>query len=104
MEIFIIFIVLLIVALVFKKVDNVIIFFGLIDIFLRILAFIKRNIPAKDIAAVIGKYLPESVIDIINKYTANMDTVNIILKWCFVGIMCVFLFYCTKILIKNKRI
>ena len=40
MDIVIIFIILLIVALVFKKLSNVIIFFGLIDILLRILDYI----------------------------------------------------------------
>ena len=77
---------------------------AIVDITLRILAFIKNNIGLKDVAHVIGKYLPESVFDIINKYTGNMPTVCMILKWCFVIIMCFFLSYIIKIFIKKRKI
>ncbi len=101
----IVFLVLLIVVVMFfKRFSSFVFFIAIIDIFLRILAYIKHNIPAKDIAALIGKYLPESVFDIINKYTANMGIINDILKWCFVGLMSIFLFYITKIFLKKKKI
>ncbi len=103
-DLIILLILLIIVVMFFKRFSSFVFFIAIVDIFLRILAFIKHNIPARDVAALIGKYLPESVFDIINKYTSNMGIVNDILKWCFVGIMCIFLFYITKIFLKKKKI
>ena len=103
-DLIILLILLVVVVMFFKRFSSFVFFIAIVDIFLRILAFIKKNIPAKDVAALIGKYLPESVFDIINKYTGNMELVNTILKWCFVGIMTCFLFYITKIFLKKKKI
>ena len=77
---------------------------AIVDIFLRILTFIKNNIGLGDVRNIIGKYLPESVFDIINKYTYSIPTLNIVLKWAFVVIMGIFLFYITKIFLKKKKI
>lgn len=103
-DLIVLLILLIVVVMFFKRFSSFVFFMAIVDIFLRILAFIKHNIPMKDVAALIGKYLPESVFDIINKYTGNYDLINIILKWCFVGIMCIFLFYITKIFLKKKKI
>ncbi len=103
----IVLLVLLIVVVIFSKRFSSFVFgVAIIDIFLRILAFIKHNIPMKDVANIISKYLPESVFDIIDRYTgsSNLEIVNVILKWCFVGIMTCFLFYITKIFLKKKKI
>ncbi len=103
----IVLLVLLIVVVVFSRRFSSFVFgVAIIDIFLRILAFIKHNIPMKDVANIISKYLPESVFDIIDKYVhgSNMEIINHLLKWCFVGIMCIFLFYITKIFLKRKKI
>lgn len=96
----------ILVVMFFNRFSSFVFFMAIIDIFLRILSFVKHNITDKDLSNVIGKYLPESVFDIIDKYTgtANLHLINIILKWAFVGIMCVFLFYITKIFLKKKKI
>ena len=87
-----------------KRFYSFVFFIAFIDIFLRIITFIKNNIGLKDVSNIIGKYLPESIIDIINKYTSNIEILNIILKWGFVIIMCIFLYYIAKIFWKRKRI
>jgi hypothetical protein len=88
----------------FKRFSSFVFFIAIVDIFLRILTFIKDNIGLGDVSKLIGKYLPESIIDIIDTYTHTIPSLCIILKWAFVGIMCVFLFYIIKIFIKKKKI
>lgn len=103
-DLIILIILLILVVMFFKRFQSFVFFMAIVDIFLRIFAFIKNNIGLKDISEIIGKYLPESVFAIIDKYTKNMDLVNIILKWCFVGIMIFFLSYIIKIFMKKKKI
>lgn len=101
-DLIILIVLLIIIVMFFQRFDSFVLFMGILEIFLRILAFIKNNIGLKDISQVIGKYLPESVFGIIDKYTNGI--VQTILNWIFVGIMAIFLFYVTKIFIKKKKI
>jgi len=77
---------------------------AIIEIFLRIMTFIKVNIGLNDVSHIIGKYFPENMFSIINKYTGNIPVLNTILKWLFVLIMTIFLSYIIKIFIKKKKI
>ena len=103
-DLIILIILLILVVMFFKRFSSFVFFIAIVDIFLRILAFIKNNIGLEDIAHVIGKYLPESVFEIINKYTGSIPLLNTILKWCFVGLMTIFLSYIIKIFMKKKKI
>lgn len=85
-----------------NKFQAYIIAIGTTDIILRILNFVKYNIGLKDIADIINKYLPGSIFEIIDKYTA--DSINILLKWAFVIIMIVFVSYMIKLFVKRRRI
>ena len=101
--------ILLIVAMVvvvmfFKRFSSFVFFVAIVDIFLRILTFVKNNIGLSDVAHVIDKYIPESVIAIIIKYTHSIPLLCTILQWCFVFIMTVFLVYISKIFIHKKKI
>ena len=96
MDIVIIFVILLIVALVFKRVSNVIIFFGLIDIFLRILDYIGKH-TSSDINNFINKIFPDSIPAIINKYSTGV--LEDILMWVYVGLMILFLYYVFRMLL-----
>lgn len=95
---------LILVIMFFRRFSSFVFFMAIVDLFLRILAFIKNNIGLKDVSQVIGKYLPESVFAIIDKYTSGIPLLCIILKWCFVGLMVIFLVYITKIFIHKKKI
>ena len=86
----------------FKRFSSFVFFMAIVDIFLRIMTFIKYNIELKDITYIIDKYLPESIFDIIHKYTNGI--VSTILDWCFVVIMIIFLSYIIKIFLKKKKI
>ena len=103
-DLIILIILLIVVIMFFKRFSSFVFFMAIVDIFLRILAFIKHNIGLKDVASVIGKYLPESMIDIIEKYTGSIPLLCIILKWCFVGLMAIFLGYIVKIFLHKKKI
>ncbi len=92
----------LVVIMFFKNFQAFVFLMAIIDIFLKILAFIKNNIGLGDVSHIIGKYFPESIFDIINTYTNG--TLNIIIKWAFVIVMIFFLFYITKIFLKKKKI
>ena len=101
-DLVILIILIVVVIMFFKRFSSFVFFMAIIDIFLRILTFIKDNIGLPDVRALIGKYLPESVFDMINKYSDG--TINIILKWAFVIIMIIFLSYIIKIFIHKKKI
>ena len=94
----------ILVIMFFKRFSSFVFFVAIVDIFLRILAFVKNNIPLKDLSAVIGRYLPENIIVIIEKYTYSIPILCNILKWCFVIIMAIFLSYIVKIFINKKKI
>ena len=96
MDIVVIFVILLIVALVFKRVSNVIIFFGLIDIFLRILDFIGKN-TTKDINDFINKIFPDSIPAVIRGYSSG--TLETVLIWIYVFLMILFLYYVFRMLL-----
>ncbi len=96
MDIVVIFIILLIVALVFKKLDNVIIFFGLIDIFLRILDYIGKN-TVDDVNNFINKVFPDSIPAIIKGYSAG--TLESVLMWGYVLLMILFIYYVFRMLL-----
>ena len=96
MDIVIIFVILLIVALVFKTLDYVIIFFGIIDIFLRILDYIGKN-TIDSINNVINKVFPDSIPAIIANYSEG--TLESILMWGYVILMILFLYYVFRMLL-----
>lgn len=96
MDIVIIFVILLIVALVFKRLDNTIIFFGIIDIFLRIVDFIGEN-TIRELNNFINKYLPSSIPAIIRSYSSG--TLEIVLIWGYVILMALFLYYVFRMLL-----
>lgn len=100
----ILLILIVLIVMYFKRFQFFVLFIGTTDIVLRILDFIKQNIGLDDVASLINKYLPSSIFDIINKYTGNIKSLNIILKWAFVFIMIIFVSYIIKIFIKKKRI
>lgn len=73
---------------------------AMIDIFLRLLAFIKAKLFAGDILVFLNKWFPISVPAMIDKYTDG--ALCEVLIWIYVGIMIVFLFYTVRIFLKKK--
>ncbi len=98
LDVIIIFIILLIAALIFKRFSNVIISFGLIDIFLRILNYIGNN-TIKEVNEFINKIFPSSIASIISKHCDG--TLESILMWGYVLLMSMFLYYVFRMLLKR---
>ena len=101
-DLIILVILVLIVIMFFKRFSSFVFLIAIIDLFLRILDFIKDNIGIKEVSYIISKYFPSSIFDIISSYTNG--TLTTILNWCFVVIMTFFLGYITKIFLKKKKI
>jgi hypothetical protein len=97
-SIVVIFIVLLIVALSLKKASNVIIVFGLIDIFLRIMNYIGEH-TVEAVNDIINKVLPNSIPAIINSNSSGI--LCDILMWGYIVLMILFVYYVFRTLLKR---
>jgi len=98
MDIIILVLIIVLIAVIFKKPSNTIIFIGLVDIFLRIVNFIGNN-TTKEINALINKYLPSSIPGILAKYSSG--TIETILIWGYVVLMSMFLYYVFRMLLRR---
>lgn len=93
-------VILVIVIFFFKKFSSFVYSVAIIDIFLRILTFLKYN-TVPELKSLIGKYFPESISAIIGKYSNGMFYT--ILMWAYVIIFAIFLGYITIYFIKKKK-
>ena len=84
----------------FRRLDSSVYFVSALDIFFRILTFIKNNLGIPEISRFISKYFPESIPGIINKYTDGI--LSTVLMWIYVAMFAVFLFYTVRILWKKR--
>ena len=102
MEFDVVLLIVLIVAGIcfFRELDSSVYFIASLDIFFRILTFIKYNLGVAELSNFIGKYFPESIPAIINKYTDGI--LSTVLMWIYVGMFAVFLFYTLRILWKKR--
>ncbi len=99
----VILIILAVVVIVyFKRFSSFVYFLAIVDILLRILTFIKNNIPLNDVASLIDKYIPESVLSILSHYTSGV--LYTVLAWAFLIMMIFFESYIIKFFIKKKRV
>ena len=102
MEVDVVLLIVLIVAGVcfFRKLDSSVYYIASLDIFFRILTFIKNNLGSKEVSTFISKYFPESIPGVIDKYTDGV--LCTILMWIYVAMFALFLFYTVKILWKKR--
>lgn len=101
MDVVIIMIILGCVVFFFKRTFSGFVYaVGAVDIFLRLLAFLKINLLSGEISNFISTYLPTSIPSLINKYTNG--GFNTFLIWVYVGIMVVFEFYIIRTFIKKR--
>ena len=98
MDIIIILIALIIIALIFKRLDNTIIAFGLIDVFLRIVYFIGNH-TTSGIRAFTNKYFPASIEAILRSHSTG--TLEVILVWLYVILMAMFWYFVLRMLIRR---
>lgn len=84
----------------FRRLDSSVYFIASIDIFFRILTFIRDNLGISEISKFIREYFPESIPSVIYKYTDGI--LATILMWVYVAMFTVFLFYTCRILWKKR--
>lgn len=100
MEVVIILVAVALIAAYFKNLKSLVYGIAIIEIFLRIMSFVKSNIGIPKISEIISKYLPNSIPDIISKYSSGL--IYTILIWAFVICMSWFLVYIVIYLFKRK--
>ena len=102
MEVDVVILIILLVAGIcyFRKLDSSVYYIASVDIFFRILTFIRDNLKVEEISKFIAKYFPESIPSIIYKYTDGV--LSDILVWLYVIMFGIFLFYTVKILWKKR--
>ena len=103
-DLIILAVLIVIIMMFFKRFSSFVFLIAIIEMFLNILTFIKCNISLKDVVAILNKYFPGSLLDIIDKYTGKWELVNIILRWSYLILMIIFLTYVIKIFLKRKKI
>lgn len=94
MDLVIILVLMGLVIFFFKKFDSFIYCLGIIDIFLRIISFIKVELLKGEIFNIIDKYVPENMPALIDTYSSGL--LYTILLWLYVAGMVVFEFYLIK--------
>ena len=95
--IFLIFVVLIVI--VFKDTKSLIYFVGMADVFMRLVHFIKDQVNVAEFSALINRYIPTSIMGIVGNYASGIFYT--ILAWFYIIIMCWFLGYLIKYLIKG---
>lgn len=96
MSIDIVLLIILIVAGIcfFRSLEGSVYLICILDIFFRILAYVKTNLNVSEISTFINKYFPENIPSIIFKYTDGM--LSDILVWVYVVVFIIFLFYIVR--------
>ena len=100
-DLIVLIVLILVVFFFFRRFSSIVYFIAIFDILLRILTFFKNNIPLPDVAALINKYIPESIPAIINHYFDGL--VYTILVWAFVIIMIIFESYIIRTFWHKKK-
>jgi hypothetical protein len=100
-DLIIVILLLIMVVFYFRRWSNFVYAVAIIDIFLRILAFIRDNVPIPELKRFLAKYFSSSVPDILDNYTKGI--LFTILMWVLVIIYICFLFYVFRTFLKKKK-
>jgi hypothetical protein len=100
MDLIIILILIIAICFFFKDFRNVVYFFGILEIFFRVIHYIANHIGVSEIANVVNTYIPSSLLSVIAKYANGL--LYDIFAWGLVFIFCCLEFYLIKYFIKRK--
>ena len=95
-------IVVLIIVFFFRRFSSFVYAVCGLDILYRLLHFLINNIHVKELSNLINKYIPESVVAMISKYTGTSGALYTILLWFMFCMYACLLFYIVRILVKRK--
>jgi hypothetical protein len=99
-DLVVLIVLMIVVIFVFKKFDSFVYFIGSLDILLRILAFIRDNLPVPELRALLVRYFPSSIPSILARYMNGI--VYTFFVWVYVIIFMIFWFYITRTFFKKK--
>lgn len=99
-DLIVIVLLILFVIFYFRKFSNLVYFVGILDIFLRLMYFLRQNIPLPELKRILSN-LPSSLLSLIDKYTNGI--LYSILAWAWFVILLIFLGYVFKTFIKRKK-
>lgn len=101
LDLIIIIVLIALAVLLFRKFSSFVYAVAIIDIFLRIMTFIKNNVPVPPLKSFIGTYFPSSIEGVINSYSSGI--INTIIMWGYTIIYVCFLYYTIKVFIRKKK-
>ncbi len=84
----------------FRRFSKFIYSVAIIDMFLRLINFIANNIGIKGFDKWVNNVFPNSIPEIIDKYTNGI--VCTIIEWVYIAIMVFFLFYTIRAFVRKK--
>lgn len=87
-------------VMIFKKFSSVIYYVSIVDIFLRIVAFLAANVPIAEFHNFLVKYFPSSVGGIISAYSSGIF--ETVLLWLLFANYVVFEYYIIRTFFKKK--
>lgn len=85
----------------FRKFNSIIYTICIFDILLRIITKIETMINVDKFSFYVNKYIPESIMSIIEKYTNG--TLYTVLTWIYISIYLIFIIIVIKNLFNKKR-
>ncbi|MBR2603611.1 MAG: hypothetical protein IKE10_01105 [Bacilli bacterium] len=95
-------IVVLIIVFLFRRFSSFVYAVCSLDILYRLLHFLVSNIHVKELSNLVNKYIPESVVSMISKYTGTGGLLYTLVIWFMFLMYACLLFYIVRILIKRK--
>ena len=96
----ILFILIVLVAFLYRDVKFVAYLIGILEIFCRLIHYLGDNLPISGFNGFINRNVPSSLFSIIDKYTTG--PVNVIISWILVVFIGLFLFYLIRYFFKKK--
>lgn len=100
-DLIIIIVLLILVIICFRRFSSFVYSFAIIDIFLKIVNFIKNHIPFGEIKSVLSRYFPGSLEHVIHNYSSGI--IETVLMWAYIILYIIFLGYVIKIFIHKKK-
>ncbi len=100
MELLIIAVLMVIVAIIYKRFSHVIYLLIIIDFFLKIINFVANNIHVAVFKDFVTKYFPSGIEAIISKYTSGL--LETILLWVLMVIYAIFLYFLFAKFLKKR--
>lgn len=89
------------IVVIFKDFKSLIYFVGMVEIFLRVVTFVRTHIHLPEVSDAIAKYVPNSILDIFAKYSTGLFYE--ILCWGFVICFLFLDYYLLQYFMKKKH-